>query len=73
MVVVLGAEVVDVEHVHGRLEVGIPGGREVHGERQARAGLGGELALQCVHGPVEQGHQGAGGEDLAAPAGAPDS
>ena len=53
VVEVLGAEVVDVEHAHGRLEVRIPGGREVHREGQARVRLDGQPALQGADRPVE--------------------
>ena len=42
---VLGAVVVDVKHAHGGLEVGVPGGREVHDQVQAVVGFYGELAL----------------------------
>ena len=45
MVEVLGAVVVDVEHAHGGVEIGVPGGREVHDQVQAVVGFDGELAL----------------------------
>ena len=45
MVEVLGAVVIDIEHAHGGVEVGVPGWREVHDQVHAVVGFDGELAL----------------------------
>ena len=56
---VLGAVVADVLHAHGGCKVGVPGGWEVHGQRQISRTCRAELLLQNAEGAIEQpGHNG---------------